>query len=215
VTARRRHLQEERLFDFYMAERMGEPAYPPVAEHLADCEACGARYADLASFMDRLRSEGDAEADAVFGADRLRAQQQQIARRVALLGRPARIISFPGRIVRRTINASTSRTAPRWIAAAAAAGLFIGVAVGASYQFGWRGSPLGGRKPFLVRDAVSARASRVAPMPPRSSGLADMAADDADAFLSDLEIALDRPRTRELQAFDEFTPHVREIIDRR
>jgi hypothetical protein len=163
--------------------------------------------------MDMLRAEGDAEADAVFGADRLRAQQQQIARRVAVLGRPARIISFPGRIVRRTINASTSRTAPRWIAAAAAAGLFIGVAVGASYQFGWRGSPLGGRQPIIVRDAVSARASRVTPVPPRSSGPADVAADDA--FLSDLEIALDRPRTRELQAFDEFTPHVREIVDRR
>ena len=42
-----------------------------------------------------------------------------------------------------------------------------------------------------------------------------MAADDADAFLSDLEIALDRPRTLELQAFEELTPHVREIIDRR
>ena len=36
----------------------------------------------------------------------------------------------------------------------------------------------------------------------------DIAADDA--FLSDLEIALERPRTRELQPFDALTPHVRE-----
>jgi len=36
-----------------------------------------------------------------------------------------------------------------------------------------------------------------------------------DAFLSDLEIALERPHTRELQAFDALTPHVREITDRR
>jgi hypothetical protein len=43
----------------------------------------------------------------------------------------------------------------------------------------------------------------------RSAGPADFAADEA--FLSDLEIALDRPRTRELRAFDELTPHVREI----
>jgi hypothetical protein len=210
---RTRHLGEERLFDFYMAERTGEPTIPPVAEHLADCEPCGRRYAELAKFMDMLRREGDAEADAVFGADRLHAQQQQIARRVALLGRPARIISFPGRMVRRTLNASTSRTAPRWIAAAAAAGLFVGVAVGASYQFGLGGSPLRSGRPFLVPDGASARASRVTAMPTRSGGSADVPADDA--FLSDLEIALDRPHTRELRAFDELTPHVREIIDRR
>jgi len=36
-----------------------------------------------------------------------------------------------------------------------------------------------------------------------------------DDFLWDLEIALDRPRTRELRAFEELTPHVREIVDRR
>jgi predicted anti-sigma-YlaC factor YlaD len=213
VIPRPRHLQEERLFDFYMAERTGEPTSPPVAEHLADCEPCGRRYAELAAFMDTLRREGDADADAVFSADRLRAQQQQIARRIALVRRPARVISFPGRIVRRTINASTSRTAPRWIAAAAAAGLFIGVAVGATYQYGWGGSPFRGTRPFLVRDAASTRVSRVTPMPARASGPADAGADDA--FLSDLEIALDRPRTSELQAFDALTPHVREIVDRR
>ena len=212
MSPRTRHLQEERLFDFYMAERTGEPVHPPVAEHLADCESCGRQYAELATFMDRLRSDGDAEADAVFGADRLRAQQQQIARLIAVVGRPARVISFPGRIVRRTINSSTTRTAPRWIAAAAAAGLFIGVAVGASYQFRWCGAPLRGGQPFLVRDAASARATRVTPMPARS-GSADVGADDA--FLSDLETALDRPHTRELQAFDDLTPHVREIVDRR
>ena len=205
----RAHLQEERLFDFYMAERAGEPISPPVAEHLADCESCGGRYADLAAFMDGLRREGEAETDAIFTADRLRAQQQQIARRVALLGRPARVISFPGRIVRRTITASTSRTAPRWVAAAAAAGLFVGVAVGASYQSRFGLVPRRGGPTFLVTDT----ASRLTPVATRGTGPTDVAADDA--FLSDLEIALDRPHTRELQAFDELTPHVREVRDQR
>ena len=213
MISRARHLQEERLFDFYMAERAGEPISPPVAEHLADCESCGGRYADLASFMDALRREGDAEVDAVFTADRLRAQQQQIARRVALLGRPARVISFPGRIVRRTITASTSRTAPRWVAAGLAAGLFIGVAVGASYQSRFGLAPWRAGQPFLITGAASQRAARLTPVATRGAGQADVAADDA--FLSDLEIALDRPRTRELQAFDALTPQVREITDRR
>ena len=204
-----RHLHEERLFESYLAERGGEPIDPPVAEHLADCAACGTRYAELTAFMDTLRREGDAEADAIFTPERLRLQQQQIVRRIALVGRPARVLSFPGRIVRRTIDASTSRTAPRWIAAAAAAGLFVGVAVGASFE--WR-SQLGSRQTFLT-DPGRTRAQRLPPIAAHGSGPADVASDDA--FLSDLEIALERPHTRELQAFDALTPHVREISDQR
>ena len=201
------HLQEERLFDSYLAERGGEPIDPPVAEHLADCPTCGTRYSELTAFMDGLRRDGEAEADAIFTPERLRLQQQQIVRRMALVGRPARVLSFPGRIVRRTIDASGSRSAPRWIAAAAAAGLFVGVAVGASFQ--WR-SQQQARQTFLT-DA--GRAQRLNPVATRGSGQPDVATDDA--FLSDLEIALERPHTRELQAFDALTPHLREIRDQR
>jgi anti-sigma factor RsiW len=209
VIHRAHHLLEERLFDSYMAERGGEPIDPPVAEHLADCPSCGTRYAELTTFMDTLRRDGDAEADAIFTPERLRIQQQQIARRLAHAGRPARVLSFPGRIVRRTIDASTSRSAPRWIAAAAAAGLFIGVAVGASFQ--WR-SQAESRQTFFA-DSSRARAPRTTPVAARGSSPAEAAADDA--FLSDLEVALERPHTRELLAFDAFTPHVREIRDQR
>jgi anti-sigma factor RsiW len=209
VIQRAPHLREERLFDSYLAERAGDPIDPPIAEHLTDCAACGARYAELATFMDALRRDGDAEADAIFTPERLRIQQQQIARRLALVRRPARVLSFPERIVRRTIAASASRTPPRWVAAAAAAGLFVGVAVGASFQ--WR-SQLQGRQGLLA-DTTHARASRLSPVATRGTGPADVAADDA--FLSDLEIALERPHTRELQAFDALTPHVRGISDQR
>src|SRR5919202_1212118 len=130
-----RHLHDERLFDCYLAERAGEAVDPPSAEHLADCDACAVRYTELVQFMNTLRAEGQAEADAIFTPERLRAQQQQIARRIEHAARPARVISFPGHFVRRTISASTSRTAPRWVAAAAAAGLLIGIAVGASFEW--------------------------------------------------------------------------------
>jgi anti-sigma factor RsiW len=209
VIHRAHHLPEERLFDSYLAERGGAPLDPPVAEHLADCAACGTRYAELSSFMDTLRRDGDADADAIFTPEHLRLQQEQISRRIALVGRPARVLSFPGRIVRRTIDASTSRTAPRWAAAAAAAGLFVGIAVGASFQ--WR-SQLQVRRSFLS-DASVARTQRLTPVATRGTVPPDVAADDA--FLSDLEIALERPHTRELVAFDALTPHVREIRDQR
>lgn len=216
MISRAHHLQDDRLFDCYLAERGGEAIDPPLAEHLADCETCAARYAELAGLMTVLRREGEAEADAVFTAERLRVQQQHIARRLAHVGRPARVLSFPGQFVRRTIHASTSRTAPRWMAAAAAAGLFIGVAVGASYERGSRARvPIGSSasQRLIARDAETARSSRLTPDTPRGSNAADVAADDA--FLSDLEVALERPHTRELQAFDALTPHVREIRDQR
>jgi len=207
VISRARHLQEEQLFDSYLTERSGAPLDPPVVEHLADCDECSARYAELSGFMETLRRDGEAEADAVFTPERLRAQQQQIARRIEHVGRAARVISFPTRMVRRTIGASTGGTAPRWIAAAAAAGLFVGVAVGASFQWTARDR---NAQSLLARGASTGRLSPVAT---RGSSAAEIAADTA--FLSDLEFALERPHTSELRAFDELTPHVREIRDQR
>lgn len=201
-----RHLREQQIFDCYLAERSGEPLDPPMAEHLADCEPCGSRYAELTRFMDTLRSEGNAETEALFPPDRLQAQQHEIARRIEGVLRPARVISFPGRVMQRTMAATSSRTAPRWAAAAAAAGLFIGIALGASWE------SRGPARQTTVHEATETRASRLTAAAGTRSALAtDGAADDA--FLSELEFALDRPRTRELVAFDAFTPHVREIRD--
>jgi hypothetical protein len=201
------HLQDERLFECYLSARGGDLIDPPAAEHLADCASCHERYADLVRLMESAHDQGEAEADAVFTPERLRAQHQQIVRRLEHVGRPARVISFPGQLVRRTITASAGRTAPRWIAAAAAAGIFIGVALGASYQLNPR------LHPARQQMARSADPSRLTPVATRGSSPADVAEDDA--FLSDLDVALERPHTRELLAFDAFTPHVREAHDQR
>jgi hypothetical protein len=198
LNALSRHLQDERLLDACLAARQGERLDPPVAVHLADCGACRARYEELVQVMDLLREEGEAEADAIFTPERLRQQQLQIARRIEHVGRAARVISFPGRFVRRTMTASVTPAAPRWVAAAAAAGLFIGVALGA-YEWGGRGGY------SLPGDR------RMTPVATRGTTPGEVAADDA--FLSELELALERPHTRELRAFDALTPHVREIRD--
>ena len=210
MNLRGHHLQDDRLFECYLTERTGDSIDPPTAEHLVDCESCGGRYTELARFMETVRAEGQAEADAVFTPERLRTQHQHIARRLEQVGRAARVISFPAQFVHRSIAASATRTAPRWIAAAAAAGLFIGVALGASYE--WN-ALIGSARPPSSRGADASRPSRLTPVATRGSSQADVAADDA--FLSDLEVALERPHTRELLAFDAFTPHVREIRDQR
>jgi hypothetical protein len=206
VIPRPRHLREHQMLDCYLAVRESEPLSPPIAEHLADCAECATRYADLTRFMDAVRADGDAEVDALFPADRLRAQQREIARRVEHVARPARVISFPGQSVQRTLASSASRVAPRWAAAAAAAGLFIGIALGASYD--WQSRATVARH-VVTREPAETLARGAAPATARPALATDSAADDA--FLSELELALDRPRTRELVAFDAFTPHVREI----
>jgi len=196
----RRHAAERQLYDCYYAERAGETIDPRLAEHLFECTACSARFDGIARVLDEVRTEGAAEADAIFTADRLRAQQQQIARRIEHAGRPARVISFPVHASPRAAGATRLRVAPRWIAAAAAAGLFVGVAVGASYEWEWHAQP---------HQTIASTKSHLTPVATRGTGHVDVAADDA--FLSELDAALERPRTRELLAYDALTPHVREV----
>jgi anti-sigma factor RsiW len=208
VIARAPHLRDERLFDCYLAERAGEAVDPPAAEHLADCGDCGARYAELARVMDGVRAEADAETDEVFTPERLRAQQQQIARRIEHVGRAARVISFPGRFVSRHMTATAARGVTRWAYASAAAGLVIGVGLGSFYNSEWRA----GRRatPFGAssRQATVSHPVRIAPVATGGTTPGREASDEA--FLSDLEVALERPHTSELQPFDALTPHVRE-----
>ncbi len=199
------HLDDERLLDVYFAERVSEPVDPPAAEHLVDCDMCAARYTELADLLDAMRASADEETDELFPADCLRAQQQQIARALERVGHPAQVISFPGR--RQPHETATPRVATRWIAAAAAAGLLIGVGTGRLFDSERRPS----RNPQSV---AASRQIRVSPGPVRNGAPAAVSPSSSDvdeAFMSELELAIDRPRTRELVPFDNLTPHVREI----
>jgi hypothetical protein len=197
VRGRTHHLADDRLFDCYVAERTGDRVDPPIVEHLADCAACGARYGEIAEFMDGLRNDADAEIDALFPPSLLERQRQQIAGRLEILGRAARVISFPAGLVPRHVSAA-ARFTPRWAAAAAAAGLFVGVAVGMFYD--------GRAQLSSARVAPAAVAPRqTQPIPVPAAVL------DTDAFLAELEGALGGPRTPELRSLDVLTPHVREI----
>ena len=208
MIARAQHLRDDRLFDCYVAERAGEAFDPPAAVHLADCSDCGARYAELARVIDEVRAEADLETDEVFTPERLRAQQQQIARRIEHVGRAARVISFPGRFVSRHMNASAARGVTRWVYASAAAGLIIGVGLGAFYDSGWRAA----RRPTQLGAGVHQAASHPAALTPVATrGSTPVVEASDEAFLSDLEVALERPHTSELQPFDALTPHVREV----
>lgn len=203
-----RHIADDRLYECFLADQGGEPIDPSAAVHMAECASCADRYAELGRFLSVLRAEAEVEADEQFTPERLQQQQQQILRRIEHISRSAKVISFPGRVSRHIV-ATSVRIAPRWLAASAAAGLLVGVAVGAMY-------------PGVAQrdgDVAIARLSPAAPRPMPAPSLVapsspPKAAVDDDDFLRDLEFALARPQTRELQPFDALTPHAREVISR-
>jgi hypothetical protein len=203
VIRRARHLSDDQLLDCYLHERDGTAVDSRLADHLAGCSPCRVRQTDLTRFMQNLVAEAERESDAIFTPERLRVQQQRIARRLDHVSRSGRILSFPSRLVNRTVGPRTVRLAPRWMAAAAAAGLFVGVAVGTSYRSGK--TP----RTAIVDSSAARPAQQQAPVATRANNASEFAADDA--FLTELEMALDRPRTRELLAIDALTPHFREI----
>lgn len=199
------HLPEEGLFDYYLAARAGEAVDPPAAEHLADCPACAARYQDLAQFMDDLRSAGDAEVDALYPEARLREQRQQIARRLEQVERSARVITFPQPASARQLPTPRRRTVPSWVAATAAAGLVAGVSVGMFFE------RTGRSVAAPVPAAASIPPSAPALLPAIDNAAIDRAAELQELFMSEIDLAADRPRTAELAAYDELTPHIREV----
>jgi len=120
-----RHLDDSALTEIWTAaSATGQPASHA---HLSACSTCRARYASFAAWLDRLRDDARAEADEAFPPERLAMQQAQVLRRLEVLERPARVIAFP-RFTRPVT--STQGNAQRWVAAAAAAGLVIGLAAG-------------------------------------------------------------------------------------
>ena len=201
---RPQHLAEDRLFDCYEAERAGEPLDPRTAEHLADCVDCAGRYNEFSRFMDGLRTEADAETEALFPAEWQESQRQSILRRIEHLGHAARVISFPGRLVTQQMAKGVRVRVSPWAATAAAACLFVGVAVGMFYD-------ARNHAPQSQFSVVRAAPTAPAPQATAGSGPAPVAL-DTDAFLSELERALGGPQTPELMSLDVLTPHVREIV---
>ncbi len=194
MIGRSRHPHDERLFTCYVAERNGELIDPPLAEHLADCAECGVRYDSLVRFMDDLHTGADADVDALFPADRREAQRTQIARRIDHLGQAARVISFPARAAEGAGPSPAQRTA-RWVAAAAAAGLFVGVIVGTLSNIG---APVESVEVAVSQPGASEPVRFRLPM-------------DEESFLREVELARGRQRARALMPLDAFTPSVREI----
>src|SRR3989304_3965707 len=91
------HFSDQQLLDAYLAGRVEVPDTVDLRlpDHIAECAACAARYADLARDFHRLAEQGAAEADALFTDERLARQRQRIARRIEHQGNRAARGRFP------------------------------------------------------------------------------------------------------------------------
>jgi hypothetical protein len=103
--------------------------------------------------------------------------------------------------------AAGDRGARRWIAAAAAAGLVVGIAAGQLLDL--RDALGGPTRPFAEQRPAEA-VPTVANIQP--AVVTSLQSDEA--FLSELEDASLSPRVPELAALDAFTPRLRDISER-
>ena len=142
-------------------------------------------------------------------------------------GRSARVIHFPQPAAApRQMPHPARHGLPRWVAATAAAGLVAGMVTGMFLErAGHRSTVIeevtqvsrAGR-PGALRKLPPLVPATAAPSVPAPVAVAPAVAPDPqiesernERFMSEIEQAADRPRTAELTAYDELTPHVREV----
>jgi hypothetical protein len=168
--------------------------------HLGACADCRARFAEFEGWLAGVGETLRADADEAFPAERLAAQQAQIARRLETLERPARVIVFP-KAARAVISGHSH--VRRWVTVAAAAGLIAGVGLGQVVPLR---TVIHNREAATVNTHFNApttaeRAKELAPASSSQNPLND------DELLSD---AFASPKVRNLSALDDMTPHARD-----
>lgn len=205
----RQHPTDERLLELYFEEGSvrGEEGGAD-RQHLHGCEACTWRYTALTAPLQQLRQDASSEADEVFTPGRLAAQRAAVRHRLEDGAGSPRVVAFPGAQPARP--RLVHRPAARWMAAAAAAGLLIGVTAGRLVHFG--DGTASTQATRIVRTteppplAAGRLAPAIAPLPAAEPGVAEM------NVLYGFDTAVSRPRVAELSALDELTPHPRELL---
>jgi hypothetical protein len=151
----------------------------------------------LAAALDAYRAAAHAEADAHFDERALEAQRQRILQRIEQAGQRARVLHFPTTAA--TMRPSVAGVSRRWISAAAAAGLLIGLGTGQLLHV-MPGDNWVNRE-TTARPTAAAPASRRAIVP----ALAITSTTDDDALLDAIDVAVTSRGASELRALDDLT----------
>jgi hypothetical protein len=210
MTGRERHIPADRLTALaFVARAPGDRALEShdetlAFEHVARCEDCAARLAQLTADADELRDLAVAQADSVFDDARLDAQRTRILDRLAYLGQTARVISFPRR--NREAAMPVSSTGRRWISVAAAAGLIIGLVAGQLLHF----VPSAPRPARDDGGALQIVERPDSPLLVPVSASVPMLSDDE--LMEEVEAAVQLRRVNSLRAIDALTPTAADLL---
>ena len=227
-----RHLSEDRLLALALGTRDASTRTAMAAAcHLQTCGPCERRFRKLTALLTAMPTVATDGFENVFTPQRLQAQRARIGHRLAqLVGtvEPARVLAFPfsGQPLRQF-----SVRPGRWLAAAAATGLLLGVTAGQLIHY----------HPVATRTAIAAdtpddAARSAAPFdaPPGTfdmTGTVELPPVDGDSqtqaspltlvefaqlmeeegFLSNLDLALTSYQVSELESIDALTPRVRDL----
>jgi hypothetical protein len=204
----RKHVREHVLADAALQLMNGEiPALKPsVQSHLERCGRCAARLEELRAIMATEREDAAAAADVAFSEPRLRQQRSSILARLEQARAGSRVLAFPTLPGARTWMARRDRPAMRWLAGAAAAGLLVGLGAG---QAAFTGHQLRFHAPSSS-PAAPAVAGTWTPSRWINSGSAEtphiierVTGASEEAFLSDMELVLNKRRNAAMRALDE------------
>ena len=197
-----RHLTDRELLETVLdAEADDRTATSTAAGHAARCAGCAARRAELRSALGHLSAEAEAAFEAAVTPERLAIQRRRILRRIeraAGESGAARILRFPSAAAPARAGAAPAR---RWFAAAAAAGVILGVLAVRSADVAQSGS------------ASQPPAAAAGPGPvfaPTASTATPLAMTD-EQLMRDLEEALAVSGVSPLVALDEMTPRLRDV----
>jgi hypothetical protein len=189
---RHSHLSDDQLAEVCLHTAPAEAE----RQHLEGCGLCEARRADLARLLDEVTDVARADADSVFGPERLDRQQSRILSRIEQEVPHGRLISFPSGH-EHTPEPLRHHPERQWIIGAAAAGLAIGLLGGHFLQV----LPTIGTSP-------SSQASQ-----PLAATLqqTDLPVFSEEEFLSRIELAIDGAGGSSLRPLHELTPLAWEV----
>ncbi len=199
-----RHLTERELALVAVEDgRKTDPIMAAITTHLAVCPDCAVKRSDTRGLLARIADEAEAAFDAETPSHRFARQRRRILRRVgtAFGSGPARILLFPASAPRAARRASS---APRWLAATAAAGLLLSLALVQPGDV--PRSESNGTRPGESVASAENRALATTGEPASERGLASQTDEE---LMRDLEAALATWRVEPLMALDEMTPRLR------
>jgi hypothetical protein len=184
------HLTDDRLAELCFTETPSAHEQ----QHLGSCPDCERRRAAIVHLLDETALASAEDVEVAFPAERLALQQAQILERAESAVGPARVIAFPAAPAPVPGVISRTSTSTRWVAAAAVAGLLVGV--------------VAGRVGRDYRPAVgSAGAATVAAMQAGGKDIRAVSSSMSDEqFLQELESAIENRGGGALHALDVLTP---------